>query len=93
LIDTVKPLVQSIRIPTLIIQGQLDRVVEPSGAMWVHENLGASEKTLVVLPRSDHLVALDCERDRVISLARDFALPSDTSLSVADSAAPRLDTA
>jgi carboxylesterase len=72
LIDTVKPLVPQIRVPTLIIQGRLDSVVEPGGASWLHEHLGASEKSLVVLPRSDHLVSLDRERDRVITLTRDF---------------------
>ncbi len=74
LIDTVKPLVPAITIPTLIIQGQLDSVVEPAGASWLHKHLGASEKSLVVLSRSDHLVSLDSERDRVIALTRDFLL-------------------
>ena len=74
LIDTVKPLVPAITIPTLIIQGRLDSVVEPAGASWLQQHLGASEKSLVVLPRSDHLVSLDSERDRVIALTREFLL-------------------
>jgi carboxylesterase len=78
LIDTVKPLVPAITVPTLIIQGKLDSVVEPSGASWLHKHLGATEKSLVVLPRSDHLVSLDCERDRVITLTRDFVLNVQT---------------
>jgi carboxylesterase len=78
LIDTVKPLVPSIMVPTLIIQGKLDSVVEPGGASWLHKHLGASEKSLVVLPRSDHLVSLDRERDRVITLTRDFVLKAQT---------------
>ncbi len=72
LIDAVKPLVPEIKVPTLILQGKLDSVVEPGFASWLHDNLGASEKSLVVLPRSDHLVALDSEREQVIALARDF---------------------
>ena len=74
LIDTVKPLVAKLTIPTLIIQGKLDSVVEPSGASWLHEHLGSTEKSLVVLPHSDHLVALDRERDRVIAISRSFVL-------------------
>ncbi len=74
LIDTVKPLVPAITVPTLIIQGRLDSVVEPGGASWLYEHLGASDKSLVVLPRSDHLVSLDGERERVITLTREFLL-------------------
>ena len=74
LIDTVKPLVPAITVPTLIIQGRLDSVVEPGGAAWLYEHLGARDKSLVVLPRSDHLVSLDGERERVIALTLEFLL-------------------
>ncbi len=74
LIEEVKPLVPAITVPTLIIQGRLDTVVEPRNATWLHDHLGATQKELVILPRSDHLVALDHERERVIALTRDFVL-------------------
>jgi carboxylesterase len=72
LIEVVKPLVPAITVPTLIIQGELDTVVEPDRASWLHRNLGSTQKTLVRLPHSDHLVALDRERKQVIELIRDF---------------------
>jgi carboxylesterase len=74
LIEEVKPLVPSIRVPTLIIQGRLDTVVEPRNATWLRDHLGSERKELVILPRSDHLVALDRDRDRVITLTREFVL-------------------
>jgi carboxylesterase len=74
LIEEVKPIVPKITIPTLIIQGRRDTVVEPRNATWLHDHLGATHKALVVLPRSDHLVALDHERERVLSLTLDFVL-------------------
>lgn len=74
LIEEVKPLVPTIEVPTLIIQGRRDSVVEPRDATWLRDHLGATHRTLVVLPRSDHLVALDRERERVIALTRDFVL-------------------
>jgi carboxylesterase len=74
LIDEVKPTVPKISTPTLIIQGRRDTVVEPRNATWLHDHLGAAQKALVVLPRSDHLVALDRERERVIDLTRDFVM-------------------
>ncbi len=74
LIEEVKPTVPQITIPTLIIQGRRDTVVERRSATWLHDHLGATDKALVILPRSDHLVALDREREQVISLTRDFVM-------------------
>jgi carboxylesterase len=74
LIDQIKPLVPAITVPALIIQGLRDTVVEPAGATWLDRHLGSTDKTLVTLDGSDHLVALDRDRDRVIALTRDFVL-------------------
>jgi carboxylesterase len=80
LIDVVKPLVPGITTPTLIIQGKLDSVVEPANASWLHDRLGSTQKDLVILPRSDHLLALDREREQVIALTLDFVLGRRVSL-------------
>jgi carboxylesterase len=77
LIDEVVPLVPSITVPTLIFQGKLDTVVEPANAAWLLRHLGSPRKRLVVLPRSDHLVALDHDRDRLIAMTRAFVLGQD----------------
>lgn len=74
LIEQVEAMVPAITIPTLIIQGRLDTVVEPRNATWLHDHLGAAKKALVLLPRSDHLVALDREREQVIAMTREFVL-------------------
>jgi carboxylesterase len=74
LIDVVKPLVPLITIPTLIIQGQLDTVVEPVNAAWLHDHLGATHKVFASQPQSDHLVALDHDREQVIAMVRAFVL-------------------
>jgi carboxylesterase len=80
LIELVKSLVPGITTPTLIIQGKLDSVVEPGNATWLYEQLGSTQKELVMLPRSDHLVALDREREKVIAMTRDFVLGRHDSL-------------
>jgi carboxylesterase len=72
LIDEVKSLVTGITTPTLIIQGQLDTVVEPINARWLHSQLGATTKALVSLPRSDHLLALDRDRHAAITATLEF---------------------
>jgi carboxylesterase len=74
LIEEVEPIVPRIMIPTLILQGKLDTVVEPRNATWLRDHLGSTRKALVILPRSDHLVGLDRDRERVVSLTRDFVL-------------------
>ncbi len=74
LIEKVKILVPAITIPTLIIQGQRDTVVEPARASWLYRNLGSSDKKIICLPRSDHLVALDHERSQVIAAALAFVM-------------------
>jgi carboxylesterase len=66
LIDEIKPRFPTIMAPALIIQGRLDTVVEPANAAWLYHQLGSSQKTLVHLSHSDHLVALDRERDQAI---------------------------
>jgi carboxylesterase len=80
LIDEVKPLVPGISIPTLILQGKLDTVVEPREATWLHDHLGAASKSLVILPRSDHVVAVDRDRERVVALTREFVLGRGSSV-------------
>jgi carboxylesterase len=72
LIEHVRPLVPAITAPTLIIQGLRDTVVAPAGASWLYRHLGSTDKTIVTLPRSDHLLALDHDRDRVIALSTAF---------------------
>ncbi|WP_435009506.1 alpha/beta hydrolase [Tundrisphaera lichenicola] len=74
LIEEVRRLVPEITTPTLILQGKRDTVVEPADALWLYRKIGANPKALVVLPRSDHLIAYDRESDRAIAEALDFAL-------------------
>jgi carboxylesterase len=80
LIDRVKPLVPSITTPTLILQGRLDTVIEPANAMWLYRNLGTSEKMLISLAHSDHLVALDRDRDQAIRATIDFLMKPDEAM-------------
>lgn len=78
LIEEVKPLLEYIEAPALIVQGRLDSVVEPSGAAWLHGRLKADRSRLVELPRSDHLIALDTERQTMIEAVLAFLSESET---------------
>lgn len=72
LIERVKPLVPTIRTDTLVAQGLRDSVVDPHGARWLVRSLAAPRKEALWLPRSDHLVALDFDRDTLIDHTRRF---------------------
>jgi len=65
LIELVRPGLPNVTAPTLVLQGRLDTVVDPSRAAWLLERLGSKRKRLVVLPGSDHLAAHD--RDLLVA--------------------------
>ncbi len=67
LIERVKTELPAIRTPTLIIQSRKDSVVDPSGAEYIYQHLGSSDKQLRWLTNSDHIVTLDFERDVVFA--------------------------
>jgi carboxylesterase len=84
LIDEVKPLVPLISTPTLIVQGRLDTVVDPAGAQWLYQYLGAREKSIISLQRTDHLIALDRERERAIQETLRFLRTAEGSTAISD---------
>ncbi len=65
LIERTRPEVPRVEVPALVIQGRKDSVVEPSEAQWLIDRLGSREKRLAWMDRSDHLVALDYDREHV----------------------------
>ena len=67
LIREVRPAVGTITAPTLILQGRRDSVVAPAGAAWLLDHLGSPARRLIWLPRSDHLLPWDRDRDAVIA--------------------------
>ena len=72
LIDEVTPMVPEVRVPALVIQGQLDTAGEAFNAVWLHQRLGSLPKELLKMNKSGHLVALDRERDQVIAATLNF---------------------
>jgi carboxylesterase len=72
LIEIVKAELPNIYTPSLIIQSPKDSVVEPKGAVFIHENLGSSNKKIYWLQLSDHIITLDVEREIVFNQVEEF---------------------
>lgn len=72
LIATVKSELVTITNRTLIMQSPLDSVVALSGAQMIYDNLGSADKRLIWLKTSDHIVALDLEREVVFTAVEQF---------------------
>lgn len=75
LVRALKPELANINIPTLIIQGACDTLVDPRSAQYIYDNILCQDKHLHVLPKSKHIVCHDCEQDKLIQLVEKFLLP------------------
>ncbi len=67
--------IKSIKLPTLIIHGQWDSLIPLSEATTLHEDLGSTEKHLVIIPGADHNDLLLLGMEQYFSAIREFVLP------------------
>jgi len=58
---------QAIQVPSLILQGESDFVVDSTGAAMLHERLGAQDKTLKVYPGLYHEIHNEPEHSIVMA--------------------------
>lgn len=72
LIKVVSEDLNFVTVPTLIIQGGKDDLVEPRSARYIYEHIRSSEKELHIMPESKHIICHDCEQQRVILLIDRF---------------------
>ncbi len=63
-----------IQIPTLVLQGDHDTVVDPGGAERLAARLTCS-RAFQMIQGSDHLLALDAQREEVFSAVEKFLRP------------------
>jgi len=77
LVKELVPYLQRLDVPTLIIQGEQDDLVDPRSANYIYEMILSTEKELHFLPKSKHIVCWDTEKDQVIALVDRFLLKSD----------------
>jgi carboxylesterase len=61
-----------VRVPTLLIYGDADLIVDKANGPFVLETIASSDKRLLALPDSSHEVTLDVDRERVMVEVFDF---------------------
>lgn len=63
LMEVVRGELPSIRVPALIAQGRKDSMVPPGNADLIYQWLGSTQKDLLYLDRSDHVVTMDFDKE------------------------------
>lgn len=69
---TVRKQMPVVDTPILIIHAQDDDMTSVKNAQFVFDNIGSSDKSLVILKDSYHMITIDKEKDRVVAEAVNF---------------------
>lgn len=72
LVRKLVPHIHQINVPTLVIQGMKDDLVDPKSAQYIYDHIQSSEKYIYYLPESKHIVCFDCEKEKVVELVDAF---------------------
>jgi carboxylesterase len=74
LMGQVQPKLSNLHNPILIVQSPKDTVVDPNSASLLYRQIGSTDKQLFWLEDSDHVIALDRERDEVFRVVGEFLM-------------------
>ncbi len=61
-----------IKQPALIMQGRLDKTINPQSSQMIYDLIGSQQKRLIWLEQSGHVVLLDREFERVAQISFEF---------------------
>lgn len=65
LVNTIKPILNDVKVPTLIAQGESDGIVPPKSAQYLYDHIGAKEKRLIFYKNSKHLICHCDEKEQL----------------------------
>ncbi|TLN20451.1 alpha/beta fold hydrolase, partial [bacterium] len=68
----VEPRLKLVNQPTLIVQGEKDRTIDPRGAQIIYDSISSSRKELVWMKNSGHCVVIDQEYEQVMAISLSF---------------------
>ena len=72
LMTRVRESLSEMTVPTLLVYGDADQVVDKANGPFVLQNIGSTDKRLLPLADSSHEVTLDVDRERVMIEVYDF---------------------
>ncbi len=61
-----------VRVPALVIQSRLDRLVPPSNALYIFDHISSADKRLVWLEHGGHVVTVDYDKSIVFDEIHHF---------------------
>ncbi len=71
-IKRVKAAIPQIDAPILVMHGRQDHTVHPSNAQYIYDNVASTDKELVWLENSYHVITMDREKDMVFDRTYNF---------------------
>lgn len=72
LINIVKADLHKIEKPILIMQSYGDGTVHPSSANFIYKRIGSTDKSIIFLHNSGHVITCDCEKEQVFEEVHSF---------------------
>lgn len=72
LVQMARSAMPHIQVPTCVIQGLKDEIVEPQSADYVYNTVASAQKEVHYLPESRHMVCLDVEAEMAVNFVLKF---------------------
>lgn len=72
LIKQAEAFLRRVSAPALLVQSRREHTVRPESAEYIYERLASSDKTILWLEKSGHIVTLDTERETVYAAVTRF---------------------
>ncbi len=71
-LNDTRAVLPQVTCPILVMHGRGDHTVHPDNAQYIYDNVGSTDKQLIYLERSYHVITLDLERDAVFEATYNF---------------------
>jgi esterase/lipase len=72
LVNALKPDLAKVNVPTLVLQGEKDDLVQPRSAWYIYDTIPSAEKKIQFFHESPHMICLGCEQTEVCRLVGQF---------------------